>query len=218
MIEIQMKLTRQQEIVISAGLIVYLTFIPEPEPLRAFLSSNVGKVIFLTMVAYKILCVSPTIGVLLALVYARHQRDNVWEHLDVAPKQCKCKNPGFNPNNTNSACINKDGKEDTSMGSIMCLCPDGYAWDLVKKECKPNQTNQTAPVAPVDPGIPPPPPGSPGTSSTPAPATGGTVTNTTLPMTTGSAAAQAMSSAGPQTPPTGGAQPATTTSSTVAPV
>jgi hypothetical protein len=210
-----MKLTRQQEIVISAGLIVYLTFIPEPEPLRAFLSSNVGKVIFLTMVAYKILCVSPTIGVLLALVYARHQRDNVWEHLDVAPTQCKCKNPDFTPNKTTSACVNKAGKEDMTAGSIICACPDGYAWDLVKKECKPTQTNQSAPIAPMAPG---PLPTPIDTQTTSAPALGGPATNTNLPMTTGSAAAQTMASAGPQSPPTGGAQPATSTSSTVAPV
>lgn len=211
-----MKLTRQQEIVISAGLIVYLTFIPEPEPLRAFLSSNVGKVIFLAMVAYKILCVSPTIGVLLALVYARHQRDNVWEHLDVAPKQCKCKNPDFKPNKTNSACVDKSGKEDKMSGSIICQCPDGYAWDLVKKECKPTQTNQSAPTAPTIPAPLPTPIDTQTTS--PAPASDGKATNTSLPMTTGSAAAQTMASAGPQSPPTGGAQPATSTSSTAAPV
>jgi hypothetical protein len=216
MIEIQMKLTRQQELAICVGLIAYLAFIPEPEPLRAFLSSSVGKVIFLGVVAYKILCVSPAIGVLLALVYARHARDNVWEHLDVAPKQCKCKNPDFKPNKTNSACVDKSGKEDKTSGSIICQCPDGYAWDLVKKECKPTQTNQSAPIAPTIPATLPTPIDT--QTSSPAPATGGTGTNTSLPMTTGSAAAQAMSSAGPQSTPSGGAQPATTTSSTVAPV
>jgi len=207
-----MKLTRQQEMAISAGLVLYLAFVPEPEPLRAFLATNVGKVIFLTMVAYKTLCVSPTIGVLLALVYARHARDSVWEHLDVAPKQCKCKNPDFTPNSSNSACVNKEGKEDKSSGSIICLCPDGYAWDIIKKECKPTQTNQSAPIAPA------PLPTPIDTQTTSAPALGGPATNTNLPMTTGSAAAQTMSSAGPQSTPTEGAQPATTTSSTVAPV
>lgn len=210
-----MKLTYQQELAISATLVLYLTFVPEPEALRSFLSTPVGKAIFLTIVAYKTLCVSPTIGVLLALVYARHERDNVWEHLDVAPTQCKCKNPDFTPNKTNSACVDKDGKEDKSSGSIICSCPDGYAWDLIKKECKANQLNQSAPVAPTAPA---PLPTPIDTQTSPAPATDGKTTNTNLPMTTGSAAAQAMSSAGPQSTPTGGAQPASTTSSTLAPV
>jgi len=215
MIEIQMKLTRQQELIICVGLVGYLAFIPEPEPLRAFLSSSIGKVIFLGLVAYKILCVSPAIGVLLALVYARHERDTVWEHLDVAPKQCKCKMPDYTPNSSNTACTDKDGKEDKSVGSIICQCPDGYAWDLVKKECKPTQTNQSPPVAPVTPSALPTPID---TQTSSAPASGGTTTNTNLPMTTGSAAAQAISSAGPQAASTGGAQPATSTSSTSAPV
>jgi hypothetical protein len=215
-----MKLTRQQEWIIIVALVAYLAFVPEVEIVKTALASPVGKALFLGLVVYKFVFVSKPIGVLLGLVYARHARDNVWEHLDVAPQNCKCKTPDFTYDKGKNACVNKDGKEDTSSNSVLCSCPSGYAWDVVNKTCNPVQSNQSAPIAPV--------PVATSSDVAPvgidprqaAPATGtGTGANTNLPMTTGSAAAQTMSTSGVlATPASGGAQPATGTSSTSAPV
>ena len=216
-----MKLTRQQECIIIVALVAYLAFVPEVELVKTALASPIGKALFLGLVVYKFVFVSKPIGVLLALIYARHARDNVWEHLDVAPQDCKCKNPDFTYDKGKNACVNKDGKEDTSSNSVLCSCPSGYAWDVVKKTCNPTQSNQSAPIAPV-PIVTSAPPAEPVGIDLhqAAPATGtGTGANTNLPMTTGAAAAQTMSTSGVlATPAVGGAQPAMGTSSTSAPV
>lgn len=215
-----MKLTRQQEWAIIVALVAYLAFVPEPEVVKTALASPVGKAVFLAVVVYKTVFVSKTIGLLLALVYARHARDNVWEHLDVAPQNCTCKNPDFTYDKSKNACVNKDGKEDTSANSVLCSCPSGYAWDVVKKTCNPTQSNQSAPIAPVSVVTSAPLEPTGVDLHQAAPATGtGSGSNTNLPMTTGAAAAQTMATSGVLAGPAmGGAQPAMGTSSTSAPV
>lgn len=216
-----MRLTAQQEFIAVGVLIAYTVFVPAPTVVKDVLRSAVGKAVALIGIVYVWKYVSPVLAIPLLVVYSRDAGISVSEHLDVAPTTCKCKNPGFTPNATKSACINKDGKEDTAADALTCGCPDGYAWDIVQKSCQSSQANASKPIAAAAVGSSPAIPAASGTASEAAPANAsGPVTSPNMPQTTGSAAGQMTASASPaSSASTGGAQPTTSgVSSTQAPV
>jgi hypothetical protein len=202
-----MKLAGQKELIVAGILIFYIAFVPSPSVVKGFLGSAIGKALALALVVYVWKYVSAVVSLLLLVVVVRDS-NAVFEHLDVAPTQCKCKNPDFTPDKANTGCFNKAGKEDKSSDAMTCQCPNGYSWDIIGKQCKANQLNQSKPVEPTAVGTSP---------AAPAVSMGPT-TSPNMPETTGSAAAQKMQTASPSSSESTGVQPASGTSSTTASV
>lgn len=208
-----MRLTRNMEWAVIAILIALIVFVP----LKSVFSSPIGKVVGLGLAVYAWKTVSPIVSLLLVVLVLVNM-GSISEHLDVAPTQCKCKNPDFSPDKNNTGCFNADGKEDKSDGAMFCQCPNGYAWDIIGKQCNPTQTNQSKPIAAIGSSAVLPAETTSSSSAAPATSTGAT-TSPNMPQTTGSAAAQTMQSSSPKTSTTsGGVQPASGSSSTTATV
>jgi hypothetical protein len=157
-------------------LILYLAFVPGFQVFRDLLSTSVGKAAALAAIIYVHKKVSCSIALLLVVVYLRCTLSS-WE--------------GFTT--------------PTSVVQPTCTCPDGYAYDVVSKECKtvssmagsvPPEATTPSVGAPTSMPAPPGPMGQFPVTTPTAP------TNSSMPM--------------PSIP--GGVQPSTTSSSSVAPL
>jgi len=169
-------LSGRNEMIAVGILILYLAFVPGLQLVRDLLATSVGKAAALAGIVYVHKKVSCSVALLLVVAYLRCTLSS-WE--------------GFTT--------------PTSVVQPTCTCPDGYAYDVVSKECK----TSSAMAGSVPPEATTPSVGAP--TSMPAPpgpmgqfpvTTPSAPTNSSMPM--------------PSIP--GGVQPSTTSSSSVAPL
>jgi len=168
-------LSARNEMIVVGGLIAYLAFVPSLQIVRDLLSTSVGKALALGAIIYVHKKVSCAAALLLAIAYVRCARTS-WE--------------GFTT--------------PTTTVEPTCTCPDGYAYDVVTKECKPSSSMSGS--------VPPSAVGSSVGASVTTPPPNAAIS--TAPMTT------PMPTMPPAMPPntSGGVQPSTGSSSSVAPV
>lgn len=166
-------LSARNELFAVGALIAYLAFGPSIPIVRELLSTPVGKAAALAGIVYVHQKVSCSVALLLVVWYVRCSRSS-WE--------------GFTT--------------PTTTVQPTCTCPDGYAYDVVTKECKSSSAmSGSVPPSPTEPSV-----GASVSAPPPNPAI------STAPMTT------PMPTMPPVMPPitTGGVQPATSTSSSSA--
>lgn len=183
-----MRLLGKQEWIAIAVAIALVVFGPRME-----LSAPLHKVAVLAVIAYVWKSVSPVVAGILIL-WLVLPSSSTWEHME--NKNCACPE-GYTLNISTQKCV--DDKDSTKTQDPRT----GYVWDDIAKTCKPSQPTVSAPVPVPTASI----------STTTAPATGtGTGANTSLPMTTGAAAAQTMLTTPPTPPPSTGVVSGSTTS------
>lgn len=100
-------LSRTNEMIAVGALIFYLAFVPSLQAVRDILLTSVGKALALAGIVYVHQKVSCSVALLLVVAYVRCARTS-WE--------------GFTT--------------PTATVEPTCTCPDGYAYDVVTKECK----------------------------------------------------------------------------------
>ena len=193
-------LSSRNELILVGVLIFYIAFIPSLQMIRDILATPFGKAAALAGIVYVYKYVSCSAALLLVIAYVRCARTS--REMFTTP---------------------------TTTVQPTITCPDGYAYDAMTKECKPTSSmSGSVPLENFDANSPPPTTaaGSPPTMSNTmpsAPGSGpGAPVNTmppnssmsTAPMTTPTATMP------PMMPPntSGGVQPATGSSSSVAPV
>ena len=192
---------RQTEWAIIAALILFMSFTPGFAPVRTLLSTAVGRLLGLVAVVYVFKYVSPVIGLLMAIHFARCSRmGSVWEGVDEtlgeATEMCEC-DGGFTYNSGTKMC-EKAGAE--SKKPIRCACIPGEEWDAAEKKCNPKKIAASP--------APPPPESMPSAAASGADlaavqAAAASMPASSVPETTGAAAGATMSSVPP---------PSTTTS------
>jgi hypothetical protein len=182
---------RQLEWAILGGLILFMSFTSGFGPVRAFLSTPVGKAAGLAAVVYVFKYVSAPIGLLLAIHVARCSRmmEGVDETLAEPTEMCQC-DPDFTYNSGTKMC-EKPGAQ--SKPPAKCTCIPGETWDDTEKKCK------TKPVESVPPSAMPPSGGAADLATVQAQAA--SLPPSSVPETTGSAASAAMASAPPTATP-----------------
>jgi len=184
---------RQLEWAILGGLILFMSFTSGFGPVRAFLSTPVGKAAGLAAVVYVFKYVSAPIGLLLAIHVARCSRmmEGVDETLAEPTEMCQC-DPDFTYNSGTKMC-EKPGAQ--SKPPAKCTCIPGETWDDTEKKCK---------TKPVESASPPPTamPSSGGAADlATVQAQAASLPPSSVPETTGSAASAAMASAPPTATP-----------------
>jgi hypothetical protein len=181
---------RQLEWAILGGLILFMSFTSGFGPVRAFLSTPVGKAAGLAAVVYVFKYVSAPIGLLLAIHVARCSRmmEGVDETLAEPTEMCQC-DPDFTYNSGTKMC-EKPGAQ--SKPPAKCTCIPGETWDDTEKKCK------TKPVESVPTAMPP--SGGAADLAT-VQAQAASLPPSSVPETTGSAASAAMASAPPTATP-----------------
>jgi hypothetical protein len=185
---------RQLEWAILGGLILFMSFTSGFGPVRAFLSTPVGKAAGLAAVVYVFKYVSAPIGLLLAIHVARCSRmmEGVDETLAEPTEMCQC-DPDFTYNSGTKMC-EKPGAQ--SKPPAKCTCIPGETWDDTEKKCK------TKPVESAS--LPPPtamPPSGGAADLATVQAQAASLPPSSVPETTGSAASAAMASAPPTATP-----------------
>jgi hypothetical protein len=182
---------RQLEWAILGGLILFMSFTSGFGPVRAFLSTPVGKAAGLAAVVYVFKYVSAPIGLLLAIHVARCSRmmEGVDETLAEPTEMCQC-DPDFTYNSGTKMC-EKPGAQ--SKPPAKCTCIPGETWDDTEKKCK------TKPVESAPPSAMPPSGGAADLATVQAQAA--SLPPSSVPETTGSAASAAMASAPPTATP-----------------
>jgi hypothetical protein len=184
---------RQIEWAILGGLVLFMSFTPGFAPVQTLLSTAVGRVMGLLGVVYVFMHVSPAIGLLLAIQFARCSRMPAWEGvdetLDEPTEMCEC-DPEFTYNSGTKMC-EKVGAQ--SKKPAKCACIPGETWDDTDKKCI---------VKPVESAPPTAPPASGGAADLAmVQAQAAALPPSSVPETTGSAAGAAMASAPTSTPP-----------------
>lgn len=185
---------RQVELAILGGLILFMSFTSGFGPVRAFLSTSVGRAIGLGVVVYVFKYVSPAIGLLLAIHIARCSRmvEGVDETLAEPTEMCEC-DPDFTYNSGSKMC-EKIGAQPKKPAK--CTCITGETWDDVEKKCKTKPVTSAPPTA-----LPESMPASGGADVAAVAAQGAALPPSSVPETTGSAAAATMASTPTSTPP-----------------
>jgi hypothetical protein len=186
---------RQVELAILGGLILFMSFTPGIAPVRAFLSTPIGRAVGLAVVVYVFKAVSPAIGLLLAIHVARCSRmvEGIDDTLTEPVEMCEC-DPDFTYNTGTKMC-EKTGSP--SRPPARCACLPGTAWDATEKTCKPKPSVESAP-----PVVPPESmPSMAGADVAAVAAEGAALPPSSVPETTGAAAGAAMASASSSTPP-----------------
>ena len=181
---------RQLEWAILGGLILFMSFTSGFGPVRAFLSTPVGKAAGLAAVVYVFKYVSAPIGLVLGVLVA--QRCRSWEGVDETlaepTEMCQC-DPDFTYNSGTKMC-EKPGAQ--SKPPAKCTCIPGETWDDTEKKCK-TKPVESAPTAMPSSG------GAADLATVQAQAA--SLPPSSVPETTGSAAGAAMASAPPTATP-----------------
>lgn len=202
-----MKLSRQQELIVSGILIVYLAFTPGFQIVRDILGNPIGRVLALAGIVYVFKFVSASVALLLVIGYMRCIKMRIWEGADdssMVPSdpsvaEFKCKE-GDMYSSEDGKCRDKDGK----LYDATVICETGWTYDETEKKCK-AASSMTEPVVPTPPPVLPAAGPSVPTvpTSVPAPAVSmAPVTSPTMPMTTPTATAPPTVAAMPTTGPT----------------
>ena len=197
-----MKLTQKMEMVVIAGLIVYLSFFKPFQFLREIMATPIGKALALGGIVYVWKFVSPIVAGLLIIVYVRcASMSNIFEGMENASESCTCP-AGYLYDAATKKCRNPKGETKTPE---FCPCPTGYFWDVISGECKASspETPTPVPVATAD--------------TTKAPAVSSGPVTSSAPMTTPSAVQDAIANMTPPPATMGGVQPTTQTTESFSP-
>lgn len=202
-----MRLSQRTEWIIVGALIAYLAFTPGFQVIRDLLATPIGKAVALAGIVYVWKYVSVVIAVLLLVGYIRCAKTGVWEGLTNGGGNVSCTcTEGFNYDPLTGKC--KNIATGASIDPISCTCPAGYSYDSVKHECA-QSSSMSEPIPPIA-TVPPAPPPLPSpnvptpvvapiemtpSGAAPAVSTGPVTSN--APMTTPSAANDAIKAAMP---------------------
>lgn len=193
---------QKMEMIVIAGLIVYLSFLKPFQFLRDILATSIGKALALGGIVYVWKFVSPVVAGLLIVGYVRcASMSNIFEGMENASESCTCP-AGYLYDAATKKCRNPKGE---TKAPEFCPCPTGYFWDVISGECKASspETPTPVPVATAD--------------TTKAPAVSSGPVTSSAPMTTPSAVQDAIANMTPPPATMGGVQPTTQTTESFSP-
>jgi uncharacterized membrane protein (DUF485 family) len=192
---------QRTEMLVIAGLIVYLSFFKPFGFLREIMATPIGKALALSGIVYVWKYVSPVVAGLLIIVYVRcASMSNIFEGMENASESCKCP-AGYLYDEATKKCRNPKGETKTPE---FCPCPTGYFWDVISGECKASSPETPSPVPVV-------------TADNKAPATSSGPVTSSAPMTTPSAVQDAIANMTPPPATMGGVQPTAQTTESFSP-